>query len=231
VILMNSGDAAIRTPGLTAESDRADVSVVSSERPVAVTPQTARVPLPRSGSRPDELRLAGFDVVAELGRGARSTVYRVRRIGPADAARADSQVFSGASPREYALKILDLSLADSVETLIGFRREAALLACVDHPGLARVYEVGTVSGRPYLVMDLVTGRSLEVVLQAGAMAPEEVIALALDIVDPLAAAHRRGLVHRDLKPPNVMVLLTGREDATLAAVGTFAYCAPEQSGC
>jgi eukaryotic-like serine/threonine-protein kinase len=205
----------------------------------------ARVPLPSAGSLAgDVMQLAGFDVLAELGRGARSTVYRVRRASTVvPSARREAGDAGDIPIADYALKILDFSLADSAEALIAFRREAALLAGVNHPGLTQIHEVGTVSGRPYLVMDLVTGQSLAEVLTAGPMSAEQVIALALDIVDPLAAVHRRGLLHRDLKPPNIMVLADGQgrlidfgltaregEGDALAAVGTFAYCAPEQSG-
>ena len=93
--------------------------------------------------------MAGFDVLGELGRGSRTVAYRVRR-----------------NRQDYALKLLQASLT-SDEASRGFRREAALLACVDHPGVARVHEVGLVDGRPYLVMDLVEGRSVTEVLGRG----------------------------------------------------------------
>ncbi|HST85447.1 MAG TPA: diguanylate cyclase [Kineosporiaceae bacterium] len=211
--------------------------------PPEIRHQTGRVPVPRAGSlAADTIRSVGFEVIAELGRGARSTVFRVRRVAAKPTTRA-SETPNQAAQEEYALKILDVSLTDSAQELIAFRREAALLAGVNHPGLTRIHEVGTAEGRPYLVMDLVTGQSLAEVLNTGLMPVEQVIAIALDIVEPLAAVHRKGLVHRDLKPPNIMVLpdgearlidfgLTTREGdkETLAAVGTFAYCAPEQSG-
>jgi eukaryotic-like serine/threonine-protein kinase len=220
---------------------------VSSDRPVTTAREPARVPSARAGSPSvPGARLAGFEIVAELGRGALSTVYRVQRPRPSlptsDPTNPDIAA-SGAWPTQYALKILDRSLADSAEALIAFRREAALLASVNHPGLTRVHEVGVAEGRPYLVMDLVDGVPLSEVMAAGPMPAERVIALALDIVDPLAAVHRKGLVHRDLKPPNVMVLAAGEArliDFGLTArgggsepsstVGTLAYAAPEQSG-
>ncbi|GAB6903168.1 diguanylate cyclase [Kineosporia succinea] len=176
------------------------------------------------------VELPDFEVLGQLGGGAGSTVYRVRRRGSGD-------------PQEYALKLLERS-----DALTSLRREAALLTAVDHPGLPRVHEVGVADRRPYLVMDLVQGTSLGDLLDRGAMTPERVIALVLDVIEPLAAVHARGLVHRDLKPQNVMVLpdgrarlidfgLTAREgddedgDAQApVAVGTLGYSAPEQSG-
>ncbi|HST86560.1 MAG TPA: diguanylate cyclase [Kineosporiaceae bacterium] len=218
---------------------------MTTESPGIVQRAAGGLPLPRAGTVLAETwRSVGFEMVAELGRGARSTVYRVRRVvSGADAIAGTPGVPDEAPPGEFALKVLDASLSDSGPELIAFRREAALLAGVNHPGLARIHEVGAVEGRPYLVMDLVTGHSLAQMLTAGAMSAETVIAMALDIVEPLAAVHRKGLVHRDLKPPNIMVLPGGQarlidfglttregEKEALAAVGTFAYCAPEQSG-
>jgi diguanylate cyclase (GGDEF)-like protein len=177
--------------------------------------------------------LPGFEVLGPLGGGASSTVYRVRRTGKVD------------DPREYALKLLHRSLgAANSQGLTDLRREAALVTAVDHPGLPQVHEVGIADRRPYLVMDLVQGTSLAEVLNRGALPAERVVALALDVAGPLAAVHARGLVHRDLKPQNVMVLpdgqarlidfgLTAREgedEEAAAAVGTLAYSAPEQSG-
>jgi diguanylate cyclase (GGDEF)-like protein len=170
--------------------------------------------------------IAGFTVESELGRGANSDVYRVHKAGRDGA---------------YALKILAAS-ERSEQDLAAFRREAALLASVNHANLTTIHEVGAADGRPYLVMDLVEGASLASVLTRGALSPERVISLARDITGPLAALHRRGLVHRDVKPDNLMVLPSGTArliDFSLASretgdhsgptVGTLAYSSPEQS--
>ncbi len=177
--------------------------------------------------------LPGFEVLAELGGGAGSTVYRVRRVGVQD-------------EQEYALKLLHRALDGTTDdALVALRREAALLTAVDHPGLPRVHEVGLAERRPYLVMELVHGTSLADVLSRGSLSAERVVALTLDVIEPLAAVHARGLVHRDLKPQNIMVLPDGRgrlidfgltaregedDDETPLAVGTLAYSAPEQAG-
>jgi eukaryotic-like serine/threonine-protein kinase len=186
---------------------------------------------------------AGYAALDELGRGAAATVLRVRRA-------ADGCV--------YALKVLDsvdAETAADMAALAAFRREAALLACVDHPGLVRIHEVDAVAGRPYLVMDLVEGESLADVLARGPLPPGRVVALALDLIDPLTAVHNGGLVHRDLKPENIMIRPDGRaqlidfglaardaardagrdaagsaDGAAGTAVGTLIYAPPEQSG-
>jgi diguanylate cyclase (GGDEF)-like protein len=220
-------------------TDHADGARVSADLPTTTSSrQPARVPPARAGSAsvgtPD--LLAGFEILAELGRGAQSTVYRVRR--PA----GDS---SPAGDGEYALKILDNSPTDSAATLVAFHREAALLATVNHPGLSGVHEVGVSAGRPYLVMDIVEGVSLAARLADGPLSAASATGLALDLVDPLIAIHHRGLVHRDLKPANIMIQadgtarlidfgLTAREadtvDPQATAVGTLTYAPPEQSG-
>src|SRR6266545_104006 len=179
---------------------------------------------------PERDLVAGMEVLEELGRGAQTVVYRARRGGS-----------------EYALKLLRGPAPDDEQALAAFRREAALLACVDHPGLAHLYEVGQTRGRPYLVMELVEGRVLADVLKDGPLPQDRLIALAIDVADVLAATHRAGLAHRDVKPQNLLVqpddrarvidfglaALTGGADAadpTDAAVGTLTYSAPEQTG-
>src|SRR3954469_12771617 len=128
----------------------------------------------------------GIEVLGELGRGAQTVVYRIRRDG-----------------REYALKLLPA--ADGERALTALRREAALLASVDHPGLPRIFEVGRVAAGSYLVLELIEGRPLSQVLADGTLTEEAAVRLAVDLVGPLTAAHRAGLVHRDLKPANVII--------------------------
>src|SRR5690242_3183799 len=167
-----------------------------------------------------------LDVVAEIGRGADTVVYRVRRHG-----------------RDYALKVLTRIQADPHAALTAVRREAALLGCVGHPLLPRIFEVGQVDGRPYLVLEFIDGSPLSAVLRAGPLDEAATLRLAIDVVGPLAAAHRTGLVHRDIKPDNIIVGLRGDarlidfgmvarggvlDDPVLA--GTLLYSAPEQTG-
>ena len=168
---------------------------------------------------PPELR-----VLRELGRGSQTVVYEVTR-----------------HDTRYALKLLVAGTASPPgAALRAFRREAALMASVDHPGLPRIHALGDLDGHPYLVMDLVEGGTLADLLARGRMEPVEAIRVAFDVADALAALHRRGLVHRDVKPLNVMLVegggarlidlgLATRAATAEDAAGTFVYASPEQS--
>jgi len=127
--------------------------------------------------------------------------------------------------------------------LVALRREAALLAWVGHPGLPQVHEVGQMGDYFYLIMDLVEGTELSAVLAGGMPPVERVVELGAQVGEILAAVHQVGLVHRDVKPHNIMVepaggvrlidfgtaAWAGGEKADVVA-GTLLYCAPEQSG-
>jgi serine/threonine protein kinase len=182
---------------------------------------------------------AGVEVLEELGRGATSIVYRITKDGA-----------------DYALKVLEAT-DNPAEVLAAFRREAALMATVRHPGLARIHDVGLIAGRPYLVLDLVPGRPLGEVLAERPLSPDAAISLAADVAGVLVAVHRRGLVHRDIKPHNIIIDPQGvahlidfglsareqgerterterteraeRAERADGAVGALAYAAPEQS--
>ena len=176
-----------------------------------------------------EPELTGLQVEAELGRGAFTTVYQARRDGLA-----------------YALKRPNNETAARPGVLAAFLREAALLACVADPGVARIHAAGRFDGAPALVLEYLPGGSLADQLAQGPLPPERVVELAAQLARGLAAAHRAGLVHRDVKPGNIMVspgqpaklidfglalLGAGAAQATGdQAVGTFLYSSPEQSG-
>jgi diguanylate cyclase (GGDEF)-like protein len=172
--------------------------------------------------------LTGLEVQSELGRGAFTTVHRVRHDG-----------------RTYALKRPTADAAGDPAVLAGFQREAALLACVDDPAVAKIYAAGLFEGVPALVLEHIPGGSLADQLALGPLGQEQVVELAAQLARGLAAAHRVGLVHRDVKPGNIMVppgqpaklidfglALLGGETAADEdrAVGTFLYTSPEQSG-
>jgi eukaryotic-like serine/threonine-protein kinase len=170
--------------------------------------------------------VAGLEVAEQLGSGARTVVYRARRAGV-----------------EYALKVRTDPGLSGVRALREFRREAAMLACVDDPALPRIFEVGIAGDRPYLVLELVAGRPLDKVLLDGPLPVDALLRLAVSAAGGLGAAHRAGLVHRDVKPANLVITadgsakvidfdLAGRPDteARDLVIGTVRYAAPEQTG-
>jgi serine/threonine-protein kinase len=148
--------------------------------------------------------------------------------------------------REVAVKLLDERLAADESFRARFAREARVAAGLSHPNVVTVFDVGDADGRPFIVMELVTGRTLEErLLQEGALSANDVLAIARQVCAGLEHAHANGLVHRDLKPGN----LIEREDGTVkiadfgiaravegteltetgTVVGTAAYLAPEQA--
>lgn len=176
----------------------------------------------------DSLSLPGLEIGEELGRGAYSIVYRAVRQG-----------------RTYALKVRQEVRPEEVQAeLLSFLREAAALACVSHPGLTAIHEVGAVGERPYLIMDYIQGTPLDKVLLHGPFGEERLVDAARQVASVLSEVHRRGIIHRDVKPGNILLdeagglKLTDFSLATMAdseqdsrvVVGTFLYSSPEQTG-
>ncbi len=175
--------------------------------------------------------LPGYRVEALLGRGAMGAVYR--------AVHRDLE-------RPVAVKLLPAPLAEEPGFAERFRREAKLLAQLDHPGIVRVHDFGrTAEGHPYFVMEFVDGVDLHRAIHGPGLSPEQALEVACELCEALQYAHRQGVVHRDLKPANVLVTPGGRvklADFGLArppddaagpltghmAIGTPDYMAPEQ---
>ena len=173
-------------------------------------------------------RIGRFELRGELGRGGMGVVLRAW----------DSLV-----GEEVAIKVL-LSAA-SERSRARFEREVEALARLEHPNVVRVREHGEHRGQPYLVMDFVPGQSLDALLEAsGTLAPADAVELTLQLARGLEHAHERGVLHRDVKPANVLVdggraLLTDfglarpLDARTLSAsgvgLGTPHYWPPEQA--
>ena len=192
-------------------------------------------PFLASPQDPDEMgRLGPYRVLKVLGAGAMGVVFQAE----------DPHL-----RRMVALKVMRPSLAASAEYHRRFLREARLAAAIDHEHIVTVYQVGEDRGVPYLAMQFLRGETLEDRLErAGGRLPlAEVLRIGREIAEGLAAAHARGLVHRDVKPANVWLeegrgrvrivdfgLARGSEpDAQFtqagAVIGTPAYMAPEQA--
>jgi Tol biopolymer transport system component len=112
--------------------------------------------------------------------------------------------------RDVAIKVLPAEVAGTPRRLARFRREAHLLASLNHPGIAVIYGLEEAGGVPFLALELVEGEDLRQRLARGAIPVDEALAIALQIAEALEAAHAKGIVHRDLKPGNVKLAPDGR---------------------
>jgi serine/threonine protein kinase len=107
--------------------------------------------------------------------------------------------------RQVALKILPADFASDSDRVRRFQSEAKVLASLNHPNILVIHEVGGDSGHPYLVSELLEGRTLREELSSGALPVRNSINYAVQIANGLAAAHARGIIHRDLKPENIFI--------------------------
>jgi ABC-type branched-subunit amino acid transport system substrate-binding protein/streptogramin lyase len=172
---------------------------------------------------------AGYRIDSLVGRGGMGVVYRARDL---------------ALDRPLALKLIAPELAQDERFRARFLRESRLAAALDHPHVVPIHEAGEHEGQLYLAMRFVEGEDLKTLLEReGALAPERAVAVLAQIADALDAAHRRGLVHRDVKPANVLLDEDGHayltdfgitkqlgdaSTGTGGVVGTLDYLAPEQ---
>jgi serine/threonine protein kinase len=188
------------------------------------------------GLRPGSI-LGPFQILDRLGAGGMGEVYRAMdtRLG-----------------RDVALKVLPTELLSNAEGLKRFALEARSASALNHPNIVTIFEVGQAGSSPFLAMELINGWTLRQLMEAGALPVKKVLDLATQIASGLAKAHQAGIVHRDVKPENIMVSQDGfvkildfglaklqgpahgvQAGASLTQVGSIigtpAYMSPEQA--
>ena len=171
-----------------------------------------------------------YRVIERVGEGGMGVVYRAR----------DTQL-----DRDVALKFMVRAGGVNGDAADGLLREARTLAALNHPNILTIHDIGDTGGVPFLVLEWVAGGSMAG-LHSRPFSPEEFMRVALPVADALAAAHAHGIVHRDVKPGNVLLCADGRvkladfglakfhdRDAdvtrTGTVAGTIAYMSPEQA--
>ena len=133
-------------------------------------------------------RIGPYEIIREIGRGGMGVVYLAR----------DTKL-----DRDVAIKCLPEELADDVDRLARFEREAKLLASLNHPNIATIHGLEVVNGKRYLILEYVEGETLEERLRKGAIPLDEALPIAIQIAEGIEAAHDKGVIHRDLKPANI----------------------------
>jgi serine/threonine-protein kinase len=212
-----------------------DRSSADSHVESCATCRTVLQTLARSTARANDeelregVRIGRYRLRARLGQGGMGLVFRAEDL---------------ALGRDVALKFVAPALSGDVSMRARLQREAQTAAALDHPRIGAVYEIGDYRGRPYLVMAYYEGETLRQRLARGPLAPDDAVRVLGELADALAAAHGAGVIHRDVKPSNVILTEAGLKvvdfgiakwavgDESLTRtgelVGTLAYMSPEQ---
>jgi serine/threonine protein kinase len=188
-------------------------------------------------------KLGSYEILAEIGRGGMGVVYKARdsRLG-----------------RLVAIKVLPLASLESPQRKARFIQEAKAASALNHPNIITIHDIANHNGSDYIVMEYVAGSTLDALIPSAGMPLQQLLSIAIQIVEGLSKAHSAHIIHRDLKPANLMVPVDGPvkildfglakltepdpisvDDSTLTAplrsreegviAGTPAYMSPEQA--
>jgi serine/threonine protein kinase len=171
-----------------------------------------------------------YQILAQLGHGGMATVYKA---------------YHEALDRYVALKVLHPAFTDDATFMTRFQREARVVARLDHPNIVPIYDFAEYEGRPYLVMKFIEGETLKALLARGRLSLQQIVPIVEAVGAALAYAHQQNVVHRDVKPSNILISKDGKiyltdfglarmaqTSTSLTAdqlVGTPQYISPEQA--
>jgi eukaryotic-like serine/threonine-protein kinase len=214
-------------PGIDSPETLNDTTKAWSE---PISPQKAKVTAARENFEPGTVLADRYEIIALLGQGGMGAVYKAH----------DREL-----DRVVAVKFIRPELAKNPEVLRRFKQELILARQVTHKNVIRIFDLGQADGFKFITMDFVEGQDLRaLLLEKGKLAPEQAARVMLQICRALEAAHVEGVIHRDLKPQNIMLDGSGRVyvmdfgiarsaylpgmTQTGALIGTPEYMSPEQ---
>jgi len=160
-------------------------------------------------------RLGAYQIIGKLGAGAMGEVYKAR----------DTRL-----ERDVALKILPAEFANNPDRRRRFELESRAASALNHPNIVAVYDAGDDQGYAYIVSEFVDGESLRDVVSRGPMPVRRVVEIGSQLADGLAAAHAAGVVHRDMKPENVVLTRDGRPKILDFGLARYQPTTPQSSG-
>jgi tRNA A-37 threonylcarbamoyl transferase component Bud32 len=171
-----------------------------------------------------------YKIIQYLGQGGMATIYRAQQV---------------TLDRDVALKVIHPALKDDESFLLRFKREASIVAKLNHPNIVPVYDFGEFEGVSYIVMQYIEGQTLKDILADKKLGTKQILDIVRPVADALSYAHSRGVLHRDVKPSNILIDSEGNvylvdfglariaqsNDSTLShdmIIGSPQYISPEQ---